>query len=475
MKRAGMDLERTMSLQGTFNTSVQAMLSQSQMMSNISTNIANVNTTAYKLQDTHFATLLNHTSPGTPSPKSFFSVNTYDYRQVDKQGTIATTNRTFDLAINGRGFFVTNGSTEATIANDPDRDRWQYTRDGALFGKSVNVPGSDLDGDGQDDREDTYLITADGSYVYGWRADENGNFDESNSLTSLQPVVYRSGVAYTDDINSIGRSDPSLPPSGIPAKATTLVSIQANLSASDEGRQNVGVPFVDSQGNSRTLTIGFTAGMGSTWTLDMSSVSIDNQPVDVVFNTDDPNNQPVINFDGTGNLIYDHTDPAGGLLRVEMANADEAPQSFTVDIRKMTQFADGNKLTVRNIDHDGYIAGQLNNTYFNSNGVLIGSYSNGEVRNLYKLPIATFAADQNLEAKNGNTFIRRPEAGDLVLSGLGKPTGTTHIVAGALEASNVDLADQFSKMIVTQRAYSSAAKVLSTADEMTMAARDLKR
>jgi flagellar hook protein FlgE len=151
------------------------------------------------------------------------------------------------------------------------------------------------------------------------------------------------------------------------------------------------------------------------------------------------------------------------------------PQSFLIDIRKITQLADNNKLTVQNIEQDGYIEGRLDRTYFNGFGEFIGSYSNGEVRTLFKLPVAAFVNEGKLEAKSGNVFVETHESGDLLLKGLGDPTGTTQIVTGALEQSNVDLADQFSKMIVTQRAYSSAAKVLTTADEMTMAARDLKR
>ena len=426
-----------MSLQGTFNTSVQAMLSQSQMMQNISTNIANTNTTGYKLQDPHFATLLNHTTPsGTGRPKSFFTVNTFDYRQVDKQGTIATTNRTFDLAINGRGFIVTNTLMDGS-------GEFQYTRDGALFGKALDL-GTDTDEDGQND-QGTLLTTAAGNFVFGWQADEAGNISESQDLKSLVPVTYSNNSVF-------------------PSKTTTEIKFQGNLSANATDRLNTSLPFVDQEGNSRSLTMGFTHSITGEWTLDMSAVNTANQPVDVIF---DP---PTLTFDGTGNLVT----PTDGLINVEIGDS-VGPQSLTIDIKKLSQFADGNKLSVENVDHDGYQEGRLLNTYFNSHGMLIGSYSNGELRNLFKLPIATFAADGNLEAKSGSTFIERPEAGAMKLNSLGSPTGTTHIVTGALEASNVDLADQFSKMIVTQRAYSSAAKCLSTADEMTQAARDLKR
>ena len=423
-----------MSLQGTFNTAVQAMQAQTQFLTNISSNIANVNTTAYKLQDTHFETLLNHVQP---TDKSFFTVNTFDYRQVDKQGAITTTNRTYDLAVNGRGFFVTNKSA------DGSPNGFQFTRDGAFFGKAVTMD-SDTDGNGAND-QGTRLITADGSYIYGWKADENGNVTQTDSLASLTPVVFSNESVF-------------------PSKATTEIKLQANVAASDSGRQSVGLPYVDLQGSSRTVTLGFTAQLGNNWALDVSATDLNTQDVPVTF---DP---ATVAFDSTGKLV----DPADGLLSVEVSDA-LGPQSFVIDISKLSQLADNNKLTVQNIDHDGYIEGRLDKTYFNGFGELIGSYTNHEVRTLYKLPIANFAADGNLEAKSGNIFVATKEAGAMTLKGLGDPTGTTQIVTGALEQSNVDLADQFSKMIVTQRAYSSAAKVLTTADEMTQAVRDLKR
>lgn len=197
-----------MSLQGTFNTAVQAMQSQTQSLNNISMNIANVNTTAYKAQDTHFQTLLNHV---LPSDKRFFTVNTFDHRQVDKQGILATTGRTFDLAINGRGLMVTNSILDGT-------GTWRYTRDGALFGEAVDL-GTDSDGDGQND-QGTLLKTAGGAFVYGWAADADGNITETNSLGSLTPVMFGN--------NSI-----------FPSKATTVASLQANLSAASSGRSHL--------------------------------------------------------------------------------------------------------------------------------------------------------------------------------------------------------------------------------------------
>ncbi|MSQ86205.1 MAG: flagellar hook protein FlgE [Alphaproteobacteria bacterium] len=94
---------------------------------------------------------------------------------------------------------------------------------------------------------------------------------------------------------------------------------------------------------------------------------------------------------------------------------------------------------------------------------------------LFKLPLAQFQAQNNLEAKPGNLFTQTRESGKRKLVGLDSVQGIAQIISGVLESSNVDLADQFSKMIVTQRAYSSSATVLRTADEMMQQTRDLKR
>jgi flagellar hook protein FlgE len=421
-------------MQGIFNTAVRGMQAQSHFMSNISMNIANVNTTGYKTQDTHFATLLNHK---TPISQSFFSVNTFDYRQVDQQGNIATTNRTFDVALNGRGLFVTNQRADGT-------GEFQYTRDGAFFGRSVDL-GVDSDGNDQND-QGTLLVTASGNYVYGWAADENGAVSEVNDISTLTPIMFSNTSVFE-------------------SRATSTIALQANIAAGGAKRQSIGLPFVDSTGVSRTLAVGFTPNIDRTWTVDMEAIATDTSVVPVDFFP------ATLSFDGKGQLV----DPEGGLFSATVHDAD-GDQELTLDFSKLQSLGGGGEqATVYNIDHDGYIEGRLNNTYFDKTGMLIGSYTNGEKRNLFKLATARFTAENNLEARGGNMFERTQAAGELQISGISSQIGRTELVVGALESSNVDLADQFSKMIITQRAYTSSATVLRTADEMTMAARDLKR
>lgn len=423
-----------MSLQGTFNTAVQALNAQSQQLSNISTNIANVNTTGFKAQATHFAMLLNRTDK---LEKSFFSVDTVDFRQVDRQGNIATTNRTFDVAINGRGLFVTNTQVDGT-------GEWQYTRDGAFFGKAVDLR-TDSDNNGQND-QGTFLTTASGAYVYGWAADAEGAIAEDNNRGSLSPILFNNNSVF-------------------PASRTANIRLQANLSASAASGQNVGLPFVDQNGASRTLTLGFTKSLGSdAWTIDMSSVDENLSPVAVSFTP------ATLTFNGIGQIA----EPADGFFYATIRDR-AGDHTVTIDLTKLSQYGDSGRFTVENIEQDGFLEGRLEKTYFTSQGILVGSYSNGEVRNLYQLSIATFAAENNLEARNGNVFLESQGSGEADLTSINSGLDRTQIVTGALESSNVDLTDQFSKMIVTQRAYSSAATVLRTADEMSQAARDLKR
>ena len=240
--------------------------------------------------------------------------------------------------------------------------------------------------------------------------------------------------------------------------------MQANVSAEDIGRQSVGLPFIDASGESRTVTLGFTASTTNAYTLDASSISNSNQPVTATIVP------ATASFTGFGELAT-LTD---GIFTVTI-NDPTGDQVITLNLSDTTQFQANGNIEIVNFNQDGILEGRLNRTFFDSDGTLFGSFSNSGLKPLFKLPMATFAAVNNLEAVNGNVFIARPEADTMELQSLGSVTGLAQIVVGALEQSNVDLADQFSKMIVTQRAYSSSATVLRTADEMTQQARDLKR
>ena len=245
------------------------------------------------------------------------------------------------------------------------------------------------------------------------------------------------------------------------AQPTTSISLQGNLAAGASGRQTVALPYIDESGVSQTITLGFTgSGSSNSWGVDAVTSAGTTVALSV----------PSVAFDGNGNLIS----PSPGQLQATI-NDPAGPQNVNIDLAKLTQLAGQGGLTVQQVNQDGFIAGRLQNTYFTADGTLMGSYSNHEVKPLYKLPLASFANDRGLEALPGNVYAQTNDSGALTLNSVGNSVTSTQFVPGALELSTVDLSDQFSKMIVTQRAYSSASQIVKTADEMTQAVRDLLR
>lgn len=133
------------------------------------------------------------------------------------------------------------------------------------------------------------------------------------------------------------------------------------------------------------------------------------------------------------------------------------------DTDGITQFdSDYNVAFVR---QDGSSVGQLTGVTIDDDGFVVASYSNGEIKKLYKLPIADFSNPNGLQAITGNVFAQTLDSGDVYLREAGE-NGVGSIQSSALEQSNVDLAEQLTDMIVAQRAYQSNTKVISTADDL---------
>lgn len=129
----------------------------------------------------------------------------------------------------------------------------------------------------------------------------------------------------------------------------------------------------------------------------------------------------------------------------------------------LTQFSD--VFATNFIQQNGVPFGVFNGVMIGDDGVVSALFDNGEVRAIYQVPVATFSNPNALGAKTGNVFQATDESGDALvnLPGIG-PAGK--VTSGALEASTVDLAEEFTKMIVSQRAFSAAAKIITTSDEM---------
>lgn len=189
----------------------------------------------------------------------------------------------------------------------------------------------------------------------------------------------------------------------------------------------------------------------------------------------------VITFNGDGSLRT-FTDNAGTDLLDQEITANwtngSNPNEITLDLgtvgltNGITQFGAGSdsngnlvEYDTRFINQNGAQAGSMVNYAFTEDGFLQVEFANGVKRPIYKLAIATFEAPDEMENYTGNVYRQTRESGDYLLREPGL-NGAGNVVASALESSNVDLAEEFTNMIVTQRAYSANTKTITTTDEM---------
>jgi flagellar hook protein FlgE len=127
----------------------------------------------------------------------------------------------------------------------------------------------------------------------------------------------------------------------------------------------------------------------------------------------------------------------------------------------MTQFADSNgSAQVNLLKQDGFSAGKLQSVEVSEKGRVVGSYSNGRSIDLAEVTLANFNGPDYLKRVDGGAFAITDDSGPALYGASGK------IVGSALEGSNTDIADEFTKLIVTQQAYSANTKIVTTSDQM---------
>jgi flagellar hook protein FlgE len=434
-----------MSLFGSLFSGVSGLNAQSRAMGMISDNIANVNTTAYKGALAQFENLVTRSrgsysySPGGVRAQSFYTVAT--------QGLIQSSASPTDVAISGAGFFVVNAP--------PDGQGEQlYTRAGSF--------SPDFQGD---------LRTTSGLYLQGWALDADEAIIDVNQL---QTVNVRS-------INGL-------------AAATTTVAIGANLdadaaayagayAAGDLNAWNTSlgaagvqptftrdVQVYDSLGRAHDLTMSFLrTGAANSWVVEVAA------PAAEVVHPNGLLASGTLSFNGDGSLAAaDLTPVVSGAVGTPVdvqwsAAGGAAPSSLTFDFGEIggvdgvSQFA--SPTNVAFVNQNGAEVGELNSVSIDEQGYVIAAFTNGEERRLYRLPVATFANPAALDPRSGNVYASTDASGEFNLreAGMG---GAGVVAPSALEAANVDLAEEFTKMIVTQRAYSANAKIINTTDQM---------
>lgn len=395
----------------------------------IGNNIANVNTVAFKASRVTFKEAFTQLLQGATRPPGDLGgvnpiqvgsgMNIGSIDQIFTQGSLESTGQNTDLAIQGDAFFVVNSGA-----------RRFYTRAGNF----------QIDADGR-------LIAANNGFVVqGINADTTGAFSSSSQIGDvILPLGQQTAPRQTTDVNLDGNLD-------------------ANAEIGDT--HLLGVTAYDKTGTPYLLEVVFTNTAPGEWEWEATSPT-----ADVTTGTG------TVTFDADGKLAT-FTHPGGGTNLTVTPTSGAAAFDITIeagtvgDIDGLAGFAGTSNAVASK--QNGYQSGQLLSIEIDNAGVITGVFSNGVSQALAQLALARFNNPTGLLRRGDNMYAESANSGLAVLGFAGTSTASS-ITAGALENSNVDLSQEFTSMIVTQRGFQASARVITTSDEMLNELVNLKR
>lgn len=433
-----------MSLYGALFAGVSGLKAHASAIAGVSDNITNINTIGYKGVSTEFKTLVvdgqarnNYAAGGVAAaPKQLLS----------KQGLLQASSSQTDLGIDGAGFFVTRSNSELDAPVS-------FTRAGAF----------------QPDTQG-FLRNSGGYYLQGWRLDNEGNYVNTGNLSELEPVRLA---------DLTGTATP-----------TTRVELRINLrstetaytgayTAGDIAAGTVAPQFTrvfdvfDAQGNSHRVHLSLVKTATNEWTGEIYAV-----PASEVTATGGLLSSGVVKFNPDGSL--DLTGSTGTLFDPISPSWTNGAASVPINmqlgsddgINGLTQFGSESALLSTSID--GGALGNITSIEISDTGRVNALFEDGTIRSVFQLPLATFPNPNSLTRLPGNSYALSNLSGNASINEPGS-FGSGKVLANTLEASNVDLVEEFTSLIRFQRAYSSASKIITTIDEMLQEASNLKR
>ncbi len=407
----------------SFSIALSGLTADSSALDVVGNNLANLNTTGYKNSTVSFYDLLQQSVAGG-STQIGGGVSAPQTERIFTQGSIQATGGNFDAAINGNGFFVVQNPAGAT----------QYTRAGNF---QLNSQGA--------------LITATGQFVQGWSA--------------LNGVVNTSGPTGNITIPSNALQTPS---------ATLNMALNVNLNAGGvvgqpSGTFSTSIQVVDSLGKSHDLTVKFTEASPGNWNYEVDIPGAD--LTSGTAGTPSVVTTGSLTFDANGNL----TSPAApALVPLAITGLSDGASDLNINWNLATNNGTGTPLitqyaatsAVSASTQDGVPASQVTQVSIANGGAITAQFSDGSQVVVGQLALASVSNPDSLIAVGQNNF----EVGaDTATPVIGVPsTGTLGAVeGGSLESSTVDIATQFTDLIVYQNGYQANAKVISTLNQMT--------
>ena len=411
-----------MSLYSAFYASLSGLASNANALGVIGNNLANLNTVGYKSSNVSFQDLFSSAMSGTSmqgngDPNQIgLGANLASVAQDFSQGSPEATGTVTNMALQGEGFFTLESPSGSAA----------YTRSGNF---SIDKNG--------------YLVDPNGNSVMGWNA--------------VAGVVNANGSPSPIFLNPGATSPPS---------ATTSISNTTNLNSASATGTTFTAPIsvYDSQGASHNIEITYTkTAVQGQWT---TTVKTDDPTVTVTGTNGYPG---TIQFDSSGNL----TTPASGanpVLTLTPWASGATNQPITVAIwsgtpaaSALTSYAQtsGTSSTTQN----GYSAGSVSGMSVDQDGNIVGTFTNGQTMPLAQVAVSTFANQNGLIMSGSNTWSTTLASGTANV-GIANSGGRATVLGSNLESSNVDVATEFTKLIINQNGYQANSRVITTANTL---------
>ena len=416
-------------------------------MSVIGDNIANVNTVGFKGAEATFADLYTMalTNSAVGSVQVGRGARLSSVHKQFTQGALETTGVATDMAIQGDGFFIVRDTLGA-----------YYSRNGHFI----------ID-------KDSRLVNPEGYAVQGWTLNRNtgipiGPAGDIVFDTSAVPATTTQSASVAVNLDS----DATIIPGAFDATTVTTANNTSNY--------NTSFAVYDSLGNAHMVTVYFKKTAASAWSW---YACVDENEITLAQRT--PGTDLEIEASGTLSFTLngelDNEVTIGSDFDFDGATQN---QSITFDfgtsitgdggdgLDGTTQFA-GTSTTYM-LTQDGYAAGLLTGIIVDSEGIISGTFSNGQTQNLAQIALARFPSPWGLKSVGNNLFVESNDSGQPIVNAPGG-SGMGTIASTSLEMSNVDLAAEFVDMIRMQQAFTANSKVIMTTDQMLTDVVNLKR
>jgi flagellar hook protein FlgE len=399
-----------------FSTALSALNADSTAIDVVGNNLANLNTTGFKASTVDFSDVMaQELGAGSGNTQIGLGVLPISTVQDFTQGSITTTGGALDAALQGNGFFVVTDSNNTQL----------YTRDGSF---QLNAAGD--------------LVTATGQNVQGW--------------TGVNGVVNTNGAVG----NIVVPEGATIAPS-----ATTTMSLSVNLNSATAANGTFAAPIqvYDSLGQAHTLTVTYTETAPNSW-----SYAVTVPAGDLAAGGNATVATGTLAFDSSGNLT---TPAAGAPVAINVTGLADGAADMSINWNlynssgtpALTQYAQASSLSdpVQN----GYSAGQVSTVSIQNGGLIVADYTNGQQMTLGQLAVASIANPTSL-VQVGDNNLQASAASAQAAIGAAGVGGNGTIQGGALEASNTDMAAEFTQLLSYERSYQAASRVITTSDSL---------